>query len=234
MNKVIINLFLACITINSLNAQNINLKPFSHLKILDGISLNLKKSENNSIEKWTDNSPINALQIENVNDTLIIKLKNRILNTDEYDYTFNLKYSNKIKSIFANNGANVSSPDEVINFDSNISLTSKNKSWIWHADEYLKEFNTVNIYLENNGNMQIKGKCKNLNIIAIASQGFGDGDSLYSENLNVKIDKGSDISLETKGVIELDISNGSKISIKGNPKIIFKNRDVGTIIDKTN
>ena len=100
MNKVIINLFLACITINSLNAQNINLKPFSHLKILDGISLNLKKSENNSIEKWTDNSPINALQIENVNDTLIIKLKNRILNTDEYDYTFNLKYSNKIKSIF--------------------------------------------------------------------------------------------------------------------------------------
>ena len=82
--------------------------------------------------------------------------------------------------------------------------------------------------------MQIKGKCKNLNIIAIASQGFGDGDSLYSENLNVKIDKGSDISLETKGVIELDISNGSKISIKGNPKIIFKNRDVGTIIDKTN
>lgn len=212
--------------------QDINITSFKNLKVLDGIFIYLHKADSNKITKWVDISAIGQIDVEIKNDTLIVKLKKKAIKNDDEDYSFHLNYKEKLNSIYVDNGSSVSSPEELINFNNDITLVSKNGSSIWHNGEYSNQFKIVNLLLENNGSISIKGKSENLNISSKSSNGFSNNDSLICENVNAFIANGSEVRIQNARNISIDIRNGSKLVVKGNPELKIINYDVGTIIEK--
>ena len=212
--------------------QDVNINPFKNVKVLDGITIYLHKSDSNKILKWVDISAIQQIDTKIENDTLTVKLKKKTTKNDDEEYAFHLNYTEKLNSIYADNGSSVSSPDEIINFNNKITLISKNGSSIWHNGEFPFEFEIINLLLENNGSININGKGKNLNITSKSSNGFSGNDSLSCENVNAIVSNGSEVRIQKAKNVTVDIRNGSKIIIKGNPILKIINNDVGTIIEK--
>ena len=190
---------------------------FNELKVFNGLTVELQKSNESKIE--ISGSQSEDVTIKNSGGILKIRLKFPESFTAE-DVRIVLFYSENIDILDANEGSKITS-DKV--FEQN-KLTAKSQEGGIIEVEIKTEF--LDVKAITGGIVKLKGTSTNQNVI-VNSGGNYYGDHLVSEYTNVSASTGSNCVVNATKMIDANAKIGATITVKGDPKEIKKAESLG-------
>lgn len=206
-------LFLATIfSISSFSQQNITMDvgDFNSLTIYDGIKVELKKSETNSVE-ITGNNRASTI-IKNKNGSLKIRLNLEKKFSGETNVVLNFK---EISRIISHEGAYVFSKDTIAQHELNIKAHTGSKQ------DYIIKTTFLNTTTATGSSIVLNGSSKYHDVTAMSgSKVFAV--SLLNEETTATSSTGAVIDLASENEIEATVRAGGIINIHTKTKKIIK------------
>ena len=206
-------LFLAIIfSISSFSQQNITMDvgDFNSLTIYDGIKVELKKSETNSVEITGNNSA--STIVKNKNGSLKIRLNLEKKFSGETNVVLNYK---EISRITSHEGAYVFSKDTIAQHELNIKAHTGSKQ------DYIINTTFLNTTSATGSSIVLKGSSKYHDVTAMSgSKVFAV--SLLNEETTATSSTGAVIDLSAVKEIEATVKAGGTINIHTKTEKIIK------------
>jgi hypothetical protein len=193
------------------------LKKFDELKVFDGISVELIKSNENRIE--VTGTDVDEIAIVNNRGRLKIRMEiDRIFSG--YKTFVKLYHTEDISLIDANENAliEINEPLEQVY----VTLRAQEGGEI-RATLQVQRLKLKSV---TGGSIITKGTAKNQNVL-INTGGIYEGDALKTEQTDVTVNAGGKAYVNASEYVEASVKAGGKIRIYGKPKIIDKKTFLG-------
>ncbi len=197
---------------------------FNELKVFNGLTVELEKSNESKIE--ISGSQSEDVSIKNANGILKIRLKFPESFTAE-DVRIVLFYSENIDILDANEGATILSE-----------ATIKQQ----HLEVKVQEGAKINIPVDtkhltikavSGGIIELSGVTQNQNVEATTG-GIYEGYNLQSKQSIVTAASGARVEVKTTEILDAKVRFGGTIHYKGNPEVLKTKKIIGGVIKHRN
>jgi len=209
--------FMAIMTMSAQEKISKNIGDFSDLKVFDGISVNLIKSdENKAVISGED---ADKVAIVNNNGTLKIRMEiNKIFSGHK---TFvEVYYKRPIDVIDANENAFISSSEPIKQVD--IELKTQEGGEI----DVTLEVQKLSVKAVTGGQIETKGTAVNQEI-SINTGGQYEGDALKTQQTTVSVNAGGTAYVNASEYVDAKVKAGGTVRIYGKPKVIDQQKFLG-------
>ncbi len=197
---------------------------FNELKVFNGLTVELEKSNESKIE--ISGSQSEDVSIKNANGILKVRLKFPESFTAE-DVRIVLFYSENIDILDANEGATILSE-----------ATIKQQ----HLEVKVQEGAKINIPVDtkhltikavSGGIIELSGATQNQNVEATTG-GIYEGYNLQSKQSIVTAASGARVEVKTTEILDAKVRFGGTIHYKGNPEVLKTKKIIGGVIKHRN
>ncbi|MFC2109648.1 head GIN domain-containing protein [Bacteroidota bacterium] len=198
-------------------------KNFEELKVFNGLTVNLIKSDQQKIEI----SGEKATQVVVSNKKGILKFALKIKSIfDSKNVKINLYYNSIIGELDANQGAVITSKN--LFKQTQLNLSSQEGAYIKLnlAVDYLK------VKAITGGNMQLKGKAKS-QIVEITTGSNFEAEELFTKQTDITVTTGGEAKVYVEDILDAKVKLGGVIEYFGRPKSVKTTKIMGGSIFKT-
>jgi len=216
--KKIIFLLLLC-SIVPLTAQEITLTTgdFSEIKVFDGISAELIRSEGNKIVVSGDE----ASQVELINKNGKLKIRMKIdLSFSGHKTFVKVYHTHVIDIIDANENARITASEPLKQVDLEIKAQEGGEI---NLDIDVQRLKVKSV---TGGRMEVRGVAKN-QAVNVNTGGQYEADTLETEQTTVNVNAGGRAYINASEYVEAKVRAGGTIRIYGDPKVIDKQTFLG-------
>lgn len=217
--RTLLTIILCCVTAVGFSQQNRtqNTKEFTKIKVYDGISAKLIKSDENKV--IITGAHINAVNIVDKNGTL--KLRMDIEKTFSGFRTFaEIHYKGILELIDVNENSKIETQGAVKQID--VLVRAQEGGEIKGEFEVQK----LNIKAVTGGMITATGKAK-VQTVTINTGGRYEGDNLKTEQTTVDVSAGGTAYVNASDLVEASVKAGGTIRVYGKPKVLDKKKFIG-------
>lgn len=194
-----------------------NADEFSEIKVYDGISVNLVKSDVNRIIISGDDK--DKVVIVNSGNKLKIRMEiDRVFSG--YKTFVEVQYKDRIETIDVNENAFIGSKDKIK--QETLELRAQEGGEIDLELEVLR----LNAKSITGGVIETRGTAKN-QVVRINTGGQYEGDRLVTEQTEVDVNAGGTAYVNASELVEAKVRAGGTIRIFGKPKVIDQQKFIG-------
>lgn len=219
--KNIILLAAALISSTFFYAQNssktVEIEPFNEVKVFDGISVTLIKSDENKA----------IISGEDISDVAVVNRNGRLKIRMEIDKVFTghrsfveVHYNGRIDVIDVNENAYVSSDDTIE--QTTIDLKAQEGGEI----DVILDMEKVNVLSISGGKIETSGESVSQDVV-INSGGQYEGDDFKTEQSFIRVSAGGTGYVNASELVEARVRAGGTVRIYGDPKVIDKKTFLG-------
>jgi len=201
-----------------------NLGDFNTIKVFNGLTVKLHKAEKPTIV--ITGSKAEDVSVKNSNGTLKIKLKFPDSFTAE-DVVVTINYSKKIDVIDANEGATITSDEEINQQQLELKVQEGAKIEVPVEVKYLT------VKAVSGGTIKLQGATQNQNIEATTG-GIYKAYNLESKQTTALAASGAIIEVKTSEVLDAKVRFGGTIFYKGTPEVLKTKKIIGGTIKNKN
>ncbi len=221
MNKLkLVILFLGCTTFLYAQDRSQNLGDFNELKIFNGLSVDIVRSDQAKIEITGEKT--NDVTVKNVNGKLKLSLKfPENFNPDKV--SIKVYYSQDLSILDANEGSAIFS-DEIID---QVNLTVKTQEGAYIRVPVDVKYLTIKAV--SGASIKIRGKATNQEI-TVTTGGVYEGYELTTENTEITASSGAKAEVSVSGLLDASVRFGGTIYYKGNPEKVNSKKVMGGTI----
>ncbi len=216
---LLLGVFFSCLSFAQITQ---NLEKFREIKVFDGISVNLIKSDENKV----------VISGEDVNDVAVVNRDGRLKIRMEIDKAFNgyetfveVFFTEDLDLIDVNENAFLAS-DHVFE-QTAIELRSQEGAEMEVAVDVQK----LNSRAITGGQILVKGDAINQDVM-VNSGGQFNGSELITEQTEVSVNAGGQAKVNATEVVEAKVRAGGAVKVYGNPKILDSQKLFGGRIIK--
>jgi len=194
-----------------------NLGDFNELKVFNGLSVDIEKSDQTKIE--ISGEKTNDVSVKNVNGKLKVSLKfPENFNPDKVK--IKVFYNADLTILDANEGSAIFS-DEVID---QVSLTIKTQEGAYiHVPVDVKY---LTIKAVSGGSIKVRGKAANQEV-NVTTGGVYEGYDLTAEYADVTAASGAKVEVTVSNLLDANVRFGGNIYYKGNPEKVNSKKVMG-------
>jgi len=190
---------------------------FDEIKVFDGISVTLVKSDKNKVVITGED--IDRVAIVNKNGRLKIRMEiNRIFSG--YETFATVYYNGNLNLIDANENASISGDDFIEQI--NLELRAQEGGEI----KVNADVQRLSVKAVTGGKIEAKGDAVNQNV-NVNTGGNYEGDNVKTEQTKVNVNAGGTAYIHASEYVEASVKAGGTIRIFGKPKVIDKKRFLG-------
>lgn len=205
-----------------------NLGDYSTLKVFNGISVELIKSDTQRLEITGEKAE--RVKIKNVNNVLKLSLPfslKPLNNAADGQVLIKLFYNTNIDIIDANEGATITSKD----FNQDVlEVNSQEKSFI----NFTSKVRYLKVRVSSGGIVKLTGTTENQEV-NVDLYGVYNGFAMQvSGNSDVFAGTGAKAEVLAGDTLSAKVNFGGSIFYKGNPKLLKNKKVIGGIIQKRN
>ena len=216
-NLIILSIFLFGSLAFSQEKLEKNVGRFDEIKVFDGISVTLIKSDNNRVE--VSGEDIDKVAIVNNNGRLKIRMEiNRAFSGHR---TFaKVYYNGPLNLVDANENAMITGDDYIEQI--NLELRAQEGGEI----DIKADVQRLRVKAVTGGKIETSGDAVNQNVV-INTGGRYEGDNLKTEQTKVNVNAGGSAYVNASEYVEASVKAGGTIRIYGDPKVIDKKKFLG-------
>lgn len=217
--KYLVGIFflISSITIAQEGLLQQELKKFDEIKVFDGISVKLIKSDENKIE--VTGSDVDEIAIINKRGRLKIRMEiDRIFNG--YKTFVKIYHTEAIYLIDANENAFIEIEEPLKQI--NVTLRTQEGGQI----EAALDIQRLEVKCVTGGVIETTGTAKNQKVL-INTGGIYEADTLNTEQTEVNVNAGGKAYVNASEYIKASVKAGGKIKIYGKPKVVDKKTFLG-------
>lgn len=221
-------LFLTSFSIVAQTKISKNLGDYSEVKIYNGITVELIKSDKQYLEITGKKSE--KVKIKNVDNTLKISLKFSVKPSENAagdEVLVKLYYNKEIAIIDANEGATITSKNFA---QDNLEVNAQERAFI----NLTCNVKYLNIRTSSGGIVKLSGTAEN-QVVAVDLYGIYHGFGMkVTGNSTVNAGTGAKAEVLAGETLNAKVGFGGSIFYKGNPKVIKDKKVIGGVIQKRN
>ncbi len=218
--KHLLYLFMLCSTIFYAQDRTQNLGDFNELKIFNGLSVDIEKSDKASIE--ISGVKTNNVIVKNVNGILKLSLKfPESFNPDKVKVK--VYYNQDLEILDANEGAAIFSEDPI----KQESLTVKTQEGAYIRMSI--EVKYLSVKAVTGGSIKLTGNTVNQDV-DVTTGGVYEAYDLISEDTDIIAASGANAQVNVSNQLEAKVRFGGRIYYKGNPEKVSTRKVMGGII----